>query len=645
MIVTELLKDLSQKGIQLWVEGDNLRYRAPQGVLTPTILDILRQHKAEILEQLRLAVTSEELSFQPLSQGQKALWFLYELAPDSVAYNLFATVRIASVVDIDKLNLTWRILLERHPILRTVYTTHNGQPVQLLKDIKVDIPLVDAANWSEEVFNREILAEADRPFNLETGPILRLSSYARSPQEYILLLVVYHIAFDFWSLDLLLDEFRILYEEIAQNGQNFSPTCLTSCLSYTNYINWQQQKLASAEGERLWHYWQKKLAGELPILHLPTDRIRPAVQTYAGATYTVNLDEQLVRQLKALAKAERTTLYTTLMAAFQVLLYRYTDQEDILVGTPTLGRDIAEFEGIVGYFTNPVVVRGDASLNPTFKEFLERIRWTVLEALENADYPFPLLVEKLKVERDPSRSPIFQVSFTFNELRRNTLATLSGVSDEIEIETLTMSQRGAGFDLDLTVLNQAGSLVLKWIYNTDLFEEATIELMAGNFQTLLEGIVAHPKQTISALPLLTPVERHQLLVEWNNTFAEFPQNKCIHQLFEEQVELNPDAVAVVFEGEQLTYRELNAKANQLAHYLQSLGVGTEVLVGICVERSLEMVIGLLGILKASGAYVPLDPTYPSERLTFMLEDSSVPVLLTQSKLSRSFPHTLRVSSA
>ncbi|MEG4595033.1 amino acid adenylation domain-containing protein [Microcoleus sp. F8_C2] len=636
MIITELLKDLSEKGIQLWVEGDNLRYRAPQGVLTPTIVDILRHHKAEVIEQLRSAAKAEKSSFQPLSHGQKALGFLYELAPDSVAYNLFATVQISSVIDINKLNLAWQILLKRHSILRMVYTSHNGQPVQVLKDTKIDIPLINAVSWSEDKFNTEILAEADRPFKLEDGPILRLSLYARSPQEDILLLVVHHIAFDFWSFDLLIHEFRILYQEIVQKGQNFSPNCLPPCLSYTDYTNWLQQKLESVEGERLWDYWQSKLAGELPILHLPTDRIRPPVQTYAGANYTINLNKKLVQQLKALAKAEGTTLYTTLMAVFQVLLYRYTGQEDILVGTPTLGRDRAEFEGIIGYCTNPVVVRGDISGNPTFKELLARIRQTVLEALSNSLYPFPLLVGKLSVERDPSRAPIFQVSFTFNELRRATLAQSSGVS-ELEIQTLTMGQRGAGFDLDLMVLNQAGSLVLKWVYNTDLFEATTIERMAGHFQTLLEGIVANPKQKIAELPLLTPADRHQLLIEWNNTRAEYPQDKCIHQLFGEQVRLTPDAIAVVFEGEQLTYRELNAKANQLAHYLQRLGVGPEVLVGICVERSLEMVIGLLGVLKAGGAYVPIDPAYPSERIAYMLDDSQLPVLLTQEKLVSSLP--------
>ncbi|MEG3971751.1 amino acid adenylation domain-containing protein, partial [Microcoleus sp. T2B6] len=642
MIITELLKDLSEKGIQLWAEDNNLRYRAPQGVLTPAILDILRHYKAEVIEQLHLIATQKEISFQPLSHGQKALWFLYELAPDSVAYNLFATVRISSVVDIHKLNFTWQILLERHPILQTVYNTHNGQPKQVLKNTKIDIFLIDTVTWIEDNLNREILAEADRPFNLEDGPILRLRLYARSPQEYILLLVVHHIAFDFGSFDLLIHEFRILYQEIVQKGQNFSPHCLPPCLSYTDYSNWLQRNLESIEGERLWDYWQEKLAGELPILHLPTDKTRPPVQTYAGANYTVNLDEKLVQQLKALAKTEGTTLYTTLIAVFQVLLYRYTGQEDILVGTPTLGRDRAEFERIIGYFTNPVVVRGDVSGNPTFKEFLARIRQTVLEALSNSTYPFPLLVEKLNVERDPSRSPIFQVSFTFNELRLNTLAQSSGVS-ELEIETLTMGQRGAGFDLDLMVLNQAGSLVFNWVYNTDLFDAATIERMAEHFQSLLSGVIANPQQPISELPLLTELERHQLLVKWNNTSAEYPQDKCIHQLFEEQVERTPDAVAVVFEEEQLTYLELNAKANQLALYLRSLGVGPGVLVGICIERSFETIVGILGILKAGGAYVPIDPAYPSERIAYMLDDSQLSVLLTQKKLVASLPeHQARV---
>jgi len=329
-----------------------------------------------------------------------------------------------------------------------------------------------------------------------------------------------------------------------------------------------------------------------------------------------------------------------MLAAYFVLLYRYTNQEDILVGSPMLGRWGREFKGVVGYFVNPVVLRAEMSGNLTFKDFLSQISSQVKKAQKYQDYPFPLLVEQLQPQRDTSHSPLFQVSFTWQKQRWYESVKNSSRFQKpgLEMEPYPLGhQRGASFDLDVMVMEMGEVLQAGWQYNTDLFDEATIARMAGHYQTVLEAIAANPKQPISELPLLTERERHQLLVEWNNTWAEYPQDKCIHQLFEEQVERSPDAVAVVFEGEQLTYRELNAKANQLAHYLQSLGVKPEVLVGICVERSREMIIGLLGILKAGGAYVPLDPNYPSERLAFMLEDSSVSVLLTQEKLVEKLP--------
>jgi aspartate racemase len=322
----------------------------------------------------------------------------------------------------------------------------------------------------------------------------------------------------------------------------------------------------------------------------------------------------------------------TLLAAFQTLLYRYTGQEDIIVGTPIAGRNQVEAEGLIGFFVNTLALRTYLSGNPSFQELLGRVREVALGAYAHQDLPFEKLVEELQPERDRSRTPLFQVMFVLQNTPTSALE-LPGLT----VNSLNIDSGTAKFDLTLFMIETAQGLRASLEYNTDLFNVATITRMLGNFQTLLEGIVANPQQRLSDLPLLTAAEQHQLLVEWNKTTKEYPQDKCIHQLFEAQVEQAPNAVAVVFEGEQLTYRELNARANQLAHYLQVLGVGPEVLVGICVERSLEMLVGLLGILKAGGAYVPLDPMYPLERLAFMLEDASVSVLLTQARLVESLP--------
>jgi amino acid adenylation domain-containing protein len=574
--------------------------------------------------------------FHPLSRGQQALWFLYQMAPESVAYNIFDTALIRSPIDITGLHRAWQKIVNRHSILRTTYTTHEGKPFQVIQEyLEGSIQVTDTSNWSEDYLKKQILLETDRPFNLEKELPWRLNLFTLSPQEYILLLTMHHIASDSWSYDLLFTELQLWY---AAETEQLSPQqvedSLPKNLPYTDFVNWQSEMLSSPKAEKHWEYWQKQLSGELPILNLPTDRPRPPIQSFRGGTHLFQLDEKLIKGLKEVTITTSTTLYKLMLTAFFVLLYRYTNQEDILVGSPMLGRSGREFKGVVGYFVNPAVLRASISGNLTFQDLLAQVSTQVKAAQKHQDYPFPLLVEQLQPQRDPSRSPLFQVSFTWQKQRW----CESGKELGLKMEPYPLGhQRGASSDLDVMMMEMGEVLLAGWQYNTDLFDASTIARMAGHYQTLLEAIALNPEQRISELPLLTPADRHQLLVEWNNTRAEYPQDKCIHQLFEEQVRLTPDAIAVVFEGEQLTYRELNAKANQLAHYLQSLGVGPEVLVGICVERSFEMIVGILGILKAGGAYVPIDPNYPSDRLAFMLEDSSVPVLLTQQKLVEKLP--------
>jgi amino acid adenylation domain-containing protein len=608
------------------------------------------EEKRVLLAQLLGQRASSSRYLCPLSPGQKALWFLHQIAPQSAAYNIAFAAHIRSSVNTLALRRAFQALLDRHPSLRTTYITRNGEPVQHIHEhLQVQFEEMDASTLSLDGLNDWVVKEYRRPFDLERGPVLRVNLFARSEEEYILLLTVHHIAFDAWSLGILLDELGVLYPAEKAGTQAVLPPL---DLQYTDYVHWQANMLAGPDGERLWAYWQKQLAGELPVLDLLTDQPRQPVQTCRGASRIFKLDEKLTRQLKALAKAEGATLYTTLLAAFQTLLYRYTGQQDLVVGSPVIGRGRPEFERIVGYFVNMVVLRATLSGNLTFKAFLGQVHRTVLAALEHHDYPFPLLVERLQPTRDPTRSPFLDVTFSLKTLHFDKQGISPFVLGEtagrikwgdLTLEPLPLAQQEGQFDLALDMFEVDSSLSAILRYNADLFDAATITRLAVHFRTLLEGIVANSEQRLLDLPLLSPAERHQLLVEWNDTRVDYPQDRCIHELFETQVQGTPDAVAVVSGDQMLSYAGLNVRANQLAHHLQALGVGPEVLVGICVERSLELMVGLLGVLKAGGAYVPLDPMYPKGRLALVLEDAQSPLLLTQSHLLEELPrHQARV---
>ncbi|MDF5721980.1 MAG: amino acid adenylation domain-containing protein [Rhizonema sp. PD37] len=627
--------------------------------------EVLAQLTASTFPQETIASVLEAKE-NSLSYGQQALYFLHQLAPDSPAYNIVGAARLQGKLDVPALQSAFQSLVERHPTLRTTFTNLSGQPIQQIHEhLEVSFHHEDVSTWSETCLNDRLVAEAHRPFNLEQGSLLRVSLFTRSPvsrpevsitsaatrspQEHTLLLVVHHTIADFWSGAVLMHELGILYQT-HKNGTKATLSPLP--LHYTDYVRALAAMLASPEGEQLSAYWQKQLAGELPVLNLPTDRPRPPIQTYTGDSHLLKLSADLTQRLKTLGHAHRSTLYMTLLAAFQVLLYRYTGQEDVLVGSPTIGRNRADLASVVGYFVNPVVLRGNLSGKPTFKAFLDKVRSCVIKALSHQDYPFARLVEQLQPIRDPSRSPLFQVMFVLQKahLLEEGLAAFAlgetGVKiklGELELESLSLEKRIAQFDLTLMMAEVDGALSASWQYNTDLFNAATIARMANHFQSLLEGIVAEPEMLVSELPLLSNSEQQQLLREWNATLIDYESHSCLHQLFETQVEQTPDAVAVVFDEEQLTYQQLNQCANQLAHHLQILGVKPEVFVGIYLERSLEMVVSLLGVLKAGGAYVPLDPTYPKDRLAFMLEDAQVSVLLTQEKFLEGLPeHRARV---
>ncbi|MEH2114380.1 amino acid adenylation domain-containing protein [Nostoc sp.] len=633
MNLTELLQNLSAKNVELWVDGDKLRYRSPENSLNPELLREIQQSEPEIIQIL--SQSSDRAATYPLSHSQKALWSLYQLAPSSTAYNAMYAAKLVTNLDIPALKRAAQGLVERHPVLRTTFATIDGEPVQTVhENQQVDFSIQEAFDLDQDDVNNWLSEKSDRPFNLEQGPILRfdllinhIKTDKLATKEHILLITLHQIAGDFRSLEIAIGELRILYKAIATGeAAQLSP----QNYQYQDYVKWSEQMLASPAGESLWTYWQQQLSGELPLLDLPTDRPKPQRQTYNGASRLFTVEEELRQLLTELANRVGASLYIVLLTALQILLRRYTNQEDILIGSPMENRSRSEFENIVGHFANPVVLRGDLSGNPTFEELLERSHSCVLNAQNHQDYPFPLLVEQLQPVRNPSFSPLYQVAFVCDRSHQMDI-------DGLILESIIPGSKGAAFDLTLTILEEPGSLKGTWNYNTDLFDDSAITRMMGHFVTMLSAIVANPQQRIDQLPLLTQFEEQQLLVEWNDTQVDYPFDKCIHQLFEEQVERTPDAVALVFENQQLTYHELNCRANQLAHYLRSLGVKPDTLVGICVERSLEMVVGLLGILKAGGAYVPLDPEYPKERLSFMLEDAQVSILLSQQRLCDRLP--------
>ena len=601
------------------------------------IADLSRNEKRALLAELLRRKASESQPFHPLSDNQQGIWFLSQLAPESSIYNVSFAGRIRSDVDIPAFQRAFQALVDRHPSLRTTFAVHAGKPFQQIHErLPVHFDETDASCWRGDELQTRLIEETQRPFDLERGPVMRVSMFTRSAREHILLLVIHHIVVDFWSLAVILNELGVLYS--AEKAGR--PTALPPLdLQYTDFVRWQTGMLAGPVGEQLWDYWKKQLAGPLPVLNLPTDRPRPPIQMFRGAHYDFTLNDELARRLRALAKAEGATLYMVLLAAFELTLYYHSGQEDILVASPMAGRSRGEFEGLVGFFANPVVLRADLSGNPTFREFLGQVRQAVLAALDHQDYPTLRLVQRLRPPRDLSRSPLCQTMFVLDKPHRAVeQAEPAFVGGEtglrmnlggLVMESIPLERRAATLDLVMLIIETTGSLSASIRFNADLFDAATIARMAGHFHVLLESVIRDPAAAIGDLEILTGAERQQLLVEFNDTKTTYPEDQCLHQVFEAQVRRTPDGVAVVFGEQQLTYAQLNARANQLAHHLQMLGIGPEVPVAICMEHCPEMVVGVLGILKAGGAFLPLDPAYPQERLSFMLRDAQAPVVLTR----------------
>ncbi|MEM7795315.1 MAG: amino acid adenylation domain-containing protein, partial [Cyanobacteria bacterium P01_C01_bin.118] len=571
----------------------------------------------------------------PLSFSQQRLWFLYQFEPDNPFYNVPFGLTLKGTLDVAALEQVMQTITQRHEILRTTFTDGDStgeHPQQIIHpESATTLQQIDLSAFGEEAWTeaeRVAQKEAQAPFDLSQGPLCRVTLLTLADQEFILLVTLHHIISDVWSTGVLVQEMATLYHVFSQGKSNpLSPLPI----QYADFTLWQRQRLQGERLEKRIRYWQQQFSTPPPVLQLPTDHPRPAVQTFHGNHRDFILPAELTTALQELSKTADATLFMTLLAAFKVLLYRYTGQSDITVGSPIANRNEAAIEGLIGLFMNTLALRTQLGNNPKFCDLLHQVREVALGAYSHQDLPFEKLIEILRLPRNLSHPPLFQVMMILQNAPSPTLQlpglTLSG---------LDLVNTTAKFDLTLIVIEIEDRLQCILEYNTDLFEEVTIDRLASHFHTLLMGIVANPDTRLHDLPLLTTEESAQLH-QWTQTETQTLPKLCLHQLFETQVEKTPEATAVVFEQTSLTYGNLNQQANRLAHHLQSLGVGPEILVGICAERSLEMLVGLLAILKAGGAYVPMDPSYPGTRLQFMLSDAKISVLLTQTHLLDRLP--------
>ncbi|HKV34449.1 MAG TPA: amino acid adenylation domain-containing protein [Pyrinomonadaceae bacterium] len=587
--------------------------------------------KRALLEKRLAGRVSDEQSIRPgvrngpvaLSFAQQRLWFLDQLEPGLVAYNVPAAVRLVGKLDVAILNWSLNEIVQRHESLRTTFDSVAGQPLQLVApSFELSIPVVDLSGLSDESREKEAMRfareEAQRPFDLIRGPLIRALLLRLRSEEHVLILTMHHIVSDGWSQGVLKTELGALYEA-GINGRR-SPLPELS-IQYADFAQWQRGWLKDDELDRQLAYWRKQLTGASPSVDLPNNGARPPQLNYRGATFLFELSPELSESLTALSRREGTTLFMTLLAAFKALLFRYSGQNDIVVGTPVANRNREELEGLIGFFVNTLALRTDLGGNPTFRELLQRVREVSLGAYAHQDLPFELLVEELQPVRDLSRNPLFQIVFDLQSTPSTSLE-MTGFT----LQPYEFTADSTRFDLELHLTATSEGLIGAIVYSTNLFAEPAIRQLAERYRMLLAAVVANPEQQVSRIELLTSSEREQLLFEWNDTTRSFP-NKSIADLFEAWPTRTPENTALTFGDERVSYEELNRRANQLAHYLQTYGATAETRIGIYIERSVEMIVAVLGVLKAGATYVPLDPSYPTERLLFVLDDAGVQLVL------------------
>ncbi|HEX5875186.1 MAG TPA: amino acid adenylation domain-containing protein [Pyrinomonadaceae bacterium] len=606
---------------------------------SPTVGAFAELIQEQIVEGRLSAVASIEPVSRdgelPLSFAQQRLWFQEELAYGTTTFHIALGMEVRGPLNHAALEQTFSEIVRRHETLRSVFPIIGGEVVQVIApSSRLALPVVDLrkldAREQEAASRTQAEAEFARPFDLETGPLARLVLLRHSEDEHTIVCVLHHIISDGWSKGVLMKEVSVLYAAFCQG----LPSPLQELpIQYADFAAWQRQQLQGDVLDQALAHWRNNLATATPLLELPADRPRPPVQTYRGAMEVFLLSPDVVQQLKALSQRRGVTLFMTLLAAFQAFLSRYTGQEDIVVGATVANRERSDLEGLIGFFVNMLALRTDCSGDLPFDELLERVRDTTLKAYAYQAVPFEkLLLELDFIKRNPSYSPVFQVIFSFQNQPNLMDLTLSGLKLNFPQVEVTTSQT----DLLLDMYDGVDGMTAALYYNTDLFDATTIQRMAKHFQNVLTGVAADAGQRLSELPLLSEQERARLLFEWNQTDTDFGAGKCIHEIIEQQAARTPDAVAVVYEDESLSYAELNVRANRLAHYLSAHGAGPESVVGVFFERSIELVVSLLATLKAGAAYLPLDPGYPAERLRLMVEASGTQIVLTTAEFAARF---------
>lgn len=632
MNMVDYLDELSRENIMLWPDGNNLLFNGPEQAMTPARHAWLTQHKTELLEFL-----CEDSVEHPLSYEQKAIWFEHQAQPEGFAHNLSILLRIHTPVESVRISNALQLLMNRHPVLRTFFYNQVGQPIQrVYRFLRSHLILINTIQDTPQLLREKIITFHQQAFNLAEAPAWRATLFTGAEQQSIFLLTIHRLICDSQSIQLLIDELRSLL------AGTLLPLPIAT---YQDYQNWQNNTCL-LENEKNLAYWKENLAGELAPLNLPTDHFRHVQAPYQEAVQLITLPKQLSQQLQALAHQESVTLYVVLLAAFQLLLHRYTGQSDIRVGTMTSGRHKPEFSSVIGYCINPIVMRTNFSKDVSFRTLIQQVQITKSFGLQHQNLPFSILLKKLQTDGIGDINVLFQTVFSLQKYEKNSdLIRLMTVTDKeplsfgnLSVSSFSIPQAETLFELSLELYQLPDQLIGTWKYAADLFESSTICRMIDHFKTLLASVVADPEQTIAALPFIPETEVAQLQA-WNQTTTDYPRNKTIVDLFEDQVANAPDNTAIIFQNQTLSYKQLNIRANQIAYYLRSLvdqtGVSLikpDTLVGICVERSLDMMIGLLGILKAGAAYVPLDPHYPEQRIQCMLNDSQVSVLITQKKV-------------
>ncbi|KGJ88579.1 condensation domain-containing protein, partial [Colwellia psychrerythraea] len=641
MNLVALLKEVKNKGITLYLNDGKLAFKAPAGAMNKALKSQVVALKVELVELLEKRDSTETSKIEVIDRQpddalvtsfpQQRLWFVDKLGRGSHQYNISAALKLSGTLKPEALEKAFSSIVSRHETLRTYFVAgDDGQPVQKIQNVDgfdvvtIDLSTIEAKNQQEEVI-RYVDQETTYNFNLNSDFMLRVHVLKLSDAEHILLVTMHHIASDGWSVGVLITEFSTLYAAYAQGkGNPLAPLAV----QYADYAHWQRNGIEGKVLDKQLSFWTNQLAG-LPIIHsLPLDLPRPSKQRFAGHIYSCNMSKTKLDVFEQYCKDNGATLFMGLHAVFSVLLARYSNETDIVIGSPVANREQPEVEPLIGYFANTLVLRSDLSDKPTFNALLAQSKKTLLDAYANQQVPFEQVVEQLQPERSLSYSLLFQVM----------LVLQNNVQGSEELPDLTLShvkQKNtvSKFDLTLNIMKNDEGLRVRWEYNTDLFKVETIKCLAEHFERLFEGLLSAPENNVFDVKMLSEPEYYQQLTTWNDTAVIYPKDKCIHELFEAQVEKTPNAIAAVFEDQKLNYSELNNKVNQLAHYLiEQKQVKPDTLVGICMERSLEMVIAIFAVLKAGGAYVPLDPDFPKARLAYMLQDANLSIVLTQIKL-------------